>query len=174
VRALGTPISDSVTWQPYPSLFAPVDRDEAPTSGWSSRTVFIDGLDGATIETIERRLTDPGAPPSIVMLRVLGGAMARVPGDETSFGWRDRAALLWLITPFEDPADGAAIEAWTGAFHAELAGADAASYVNFMGAEGPDAVRAAYPAATYARLRELKRRYDPDDVFRANHHIRPA
>jgi FAD/FMN-containing dehydrogenase len=173
LRALGTPISDSVTWQPYPSLFAPVDRDQAPTSGWSSRTLFIDGLDDAAIDTIERRLTDPDAPESFVMLRVLGGAMARVPGDETAFGWRDRAALLWLITPFEDPAAGPAIEAWTAAFRAELAPADAASYVNFMGAEGPDAVRGAYPAGTYARLCELKRRYDPDNVFRANHNIPP-
>jgi hypothetical protein len=43
-----------------------------------------------------------------------------------------------------------------------------------MGDEGADAVRDAYPASSYARLRELKRRYDPDNVFRANHNIPPA
>jgi FAD/FMN-containing dehydrogenase len=43
-----------------------------------------------------------------------------------------------------------------------------------MGAEDADAIRGAYPAATYARLRELKRRYDPDNVFRGNHNIPPA
>jgi FAD/FMN-containing dehydrogenase len=43
-----------------------------------------------------------------------------------------------------------------------------------MGAEDTDAVRGAYPASAYARLRELKRRYDPDNVFRANHNIPPA
>jgi hypothetical protein len=42
------------------------------------------------------------------------------------------------------------------------------------GDEGTDAVRDAYPASSYARLRELKRRYDPDNVFRANHIICPA
>jgi FAD/FMN-containing dehydrogenase len=44
---------------------------------------------------------------------------------------------------------------------------------NFMGAEDADAVRGAYPAPAYARLRELKRRFDPDNVFRANHNVRP-
>jgi FAD/FMN-containing dehydrogenase len=99
--------------------------------------------------------------------------MARVPGDETAFGWRDRPVLLWLITPYEELGRAAAIEAWTAAFHAELPTAGAATYVNFMGAEGTDAVRGAYPASAYARLRELKRRYDPDNIFRANHNIPP-
>jgi len=67
-----------------------------------------------------------------------------------------------------------AIEAWTAAFHAELSTDRAPTYVNFMGDEGADAVRDAYPAFSYGRLRELKRRYDPDNVFRSNHNILPA
>lgn len=174
LRALGAPISDTVAWQPYPALFSPVDRDEEPTSGVSSRALFLDTLDDSTIDVIERRLTEADAPRAIVQLRVLGGAMARVPGDETAFGWRDRPVLLWLITPYEDLGRAAEIDAWTAAFRAELASDGAATYVNFMGDEGVDAVRDAYPASTYARLRELKQRYDPDNVFRANHNIRPA
>jgi FAD/FMN-containing dehydrogenase len=175
LRALGAPISDTVAWQPYPALFSPVDRDAEPTWGVSSRALFLDDLDDATIEVIERRLTEPDAPEeALVQLRVLGGAMARVPGDETAFGWRDQPALLWLITPYEDLGQAATSEAWTAAFHAELAARGAATYVNFMGDQGADAVRDAYPPSTYARLRELKRRYDPDNVFRANHNIRPA
>ena len=176
LRALGARIGDTVTWQPYPALFSPVDRNAEPTSGVSSRAVFLDTLDDATIEVIERRLTDPDAPWSLVQLRVLGGAMARVPRDATAFGWRDRPVLLWIIVPYEELDHAAAIEAWTAAFHAELPGpADGApTYVNFMGDEGADAVRDAYPAPSYARLCELKRRYDPDNVFRANHNIRPT
>ncbi len=173
LRALGAPISDTVTWQPYPALFSPVDRDAEPTWGISSRALFLDALDNATIDVIERRLTEADAPRAIVQLRVLGGAMARVPGDETAFGWRDRPALLWLITPYEEVDRAAANEEWTGASHAGLPGSGAATYVNFMGAEGADAVRGAYPAPAYARLRELKRRYDPDNIFRANQNIPP-
>lgn len=174
LRSLGAPISDTVTWQPYPALFSPVDRDAEPQWGISSRALFLDDLDDATIEVIERRLTEPGAPDALVQLRVLGGEMALVPGDATAFGWRDRPALLWLITPYEDLSQAATNESWTAAFHAELAAGGAATYVNFMGAEDADAVHGAYPAPTYARLRELKRRYDPANVFRSNHNIRPA
>jgi FAD/FMN-containing dehydrogenase len=174
LRALGAPISDAVTWQPYPALFSPVDRDEEPTWGVSSRALFLDALDDTTIDVIEQRLTETDAPKAIVQLRVLGGEMARVPGNAAAFGWRDRLALLWLITPYKELDRAAAIEAWTAAFRADLPADGAATYVNFMGAEDADAVRGAYPAPAYARLRELKRRYDPDNVFRANHNIPPG
>ena len=174
LRALGAPITDTVVWQPYPALFTPVDRDAEPRWGVSSRAFSLDDLDDAMIGVIERWLTEADAPYAIAQLRVLGGAMARVPADETAFGWRDRPALLWIIVPYEDLSQAAAIETWTAAFHAELAPNGAATYVNFMGDEGADVVRGAYPPSTYARLRELKRRYDPDNVFRANVNIRPA
>jgi FAD/FMN-containing dehydrogenase len=174
LRALGSPISDTVAVKPYPDLFSPVDREREPTWAISSRGLFADSLDDAMIDVIQRRLTEPGAPEALVQLRVLGGEMARVPADATAFGWRDQPLLLWLITPDHDIGRAADLEAWTAAFHAELAANGAATYVNFMGDEGADAVRDAYPASSYARLRELKRRYDPDNVFRANHNIRPA
>jgi FAD/FMN-containing dehydrogenase len=174
LRALATPMSDTIAPKPYPDLFSPVDPDEGPTWAISSRALFLDALDDAMIDVIVRRLTEPGAPEAIVQLRVLGGAMARVPGDATAFGWRDRPALLWLITPDKDLGRAAANEAWTAAFRAELPADGPATYVNFMGDEGADAVKDAYPASSYARLRELKRRYDPDNLFRANHNIRPA
>jgi FAD/FMN-containing dehydrogenase len=174
LRALATPMSDTIAPKAYPDLFAPVGPDEGPTWAISSRALFLDTLDDPMIDVIERRLTEPGAPEAIVQLRVLGGAMARVPADATAFGWRDRPALMWLITPDKDLARAAANEAWTAAFRAELPADGPATYVNFMGDEGADAVRDAYPASSYARLRELKRRYDPDNVFRANHNIIPA
>jgi hypothetical protein len=72
------------------------------------------------------------------------------------------------------PAGPPQNEAWTAAFRAELPVDGPETYVNFMGDEGADAVRDAYPASSYVRLRELKRRYDPDNLFRANHNIPPA
>lgn len=174
LRGIGSPIADTVAWKPYPDLFTPVDRDAESTWGVSSRALFLDDIDDPMAEVILRRLTEPGAPGALVELRVLGGAMARIHNDATAFGWRDRPALMWIVTPYEDLDRAAEHEAWTAAFRAELPIADAATYVNFMGVEDADAVRGAYPQATYARLRELKRGYDPDNLFRANHNIPPA
>ena len=174
LRALGSPISDTVTWKAYPDLFAPVDRDAEPLFGISSRSLFLDALDEATVDVILRRLTEAGAPDPVIQLRVLGAAMGRIPSDETAFGWREQPVLLWLNVWDPEISRAHANDAWNAAFHAELAGAVPASYVNFMGAEDAGAVRGAYPAPAYARLRELKRRYDPDNVFRANHNIPPS
>jgi FAD/FMN-containing dehydrogenase len=66
------------------------------------------------------------------------------------------------LPPYEDLDRAAEHEAWTAAFQAELSIGDAATYVNFMG------------APTYARLRELKRQYDPDNMFRSNGNIPPG
>ncbi len=163
-----------MTWKPYTDLFYPVDRDQVGTWGVSSRALFVDALDDATIEVILRRLAHPSAPEALVQVRVFGGEMARVPGDATAFRWRDRPAILWLITPYEDLSRAAEHDAWTAAFLAELPTSDATTYVNFMGDEGAEAVRGAYPAPTYARLRQLKLRYDPDNLFRSNHNIAPG
>jgi FAD/FMN-containing dehydrogenase len=57
---------------------------------------------------------------------------------------------------------------------ATLRQGDAAGYVNFLADEGPDAVRAAYPGATWDRLRDLKARYDPTNLFSRNQNIPPA
>ena len=65
-------------------------------------------------------------------------------------------------------------EAWLDAFAESLRGADEDAYVNFLGDEGPERARAAYPGETWSRLREVKRRYDPDNVFRVNHNVPPA
>ena len=96
--------------------------------------------------------------------------------DATAFGYRDRRALIWLITPYTDLAETERHRAWTADFASELvaAGCGSGAYVNFLGNNGEAALRAAYPPATLARLSEVKRRYDPDNMFRSNLNIPPA
>ena len=104
-----------------------------------------------------------------------GRAMARVGAtDATAFAHRDAAVMATIITLYEDPSTEAAQVAWTEALHEELAANDVGVYSNFLEAEGEERIRAAYPAGTYERLADVKRRYDPANLFHLNQNIRPA
>jgi FAD/FMN-containing dehydrogenase len=76
---------------------------------------------------------------------------------------------------YEQAADRPAHDAWAEAFAAALRGDGGPGvYVNFLGDEGPDRVREAYPGPTWDRLAEVKRRYDPGNLFRRNQNVPPA
>ena len=74
---------------------------------------------------------------------------------------------------YAEPADRARHEGWVTGFSAALHQADGA-YVNFLGDDGPARIHEAYPGATYERLAAVKRRYDPDNLFRLNQNIPPG
>ncbi len=173
LRSIGPGVEDSVGRKPYPALFPPPDGSRLATA---VRSLFIDDLDERAGEIIERHLADASTPDAWIQMRFLGGALARVMNDETAFGHRDRRAAATLITPFEDPTETAHHEAWAAEFEAELlaAGCGSGAFVNFLGTDGEAALHAAYPPATLARLIDVKRRYDPDNLFRLNLNVRPG
>ena len=109
-----------------------------------------------------------------VQLRVLGGALARVPSDATAFAHRDRRLFVNIAAMYTDSAEAATHDAWVAGVADSLGKDDAGGYVGFLGEEHGETVRAAYPGRTWDRLRNLKRRYDPDNLFRLNHNIPPA
>ena len=117
------------------------------------------------------------SPGSACDIHHMGGAFSRVAEDATAFP--DRSARYWLnIYGFwSDPADDAPRTAWTRSFHAAMQPvAKAGEYVNFLGADGPgldtrQSALTAYGASKLERLVELKRRYDPTNLFRLNHNI---
>jgi len=172
LRSLGPGVEDAIGRMPYPALFPRADGERI---GTADRTMFMDDLASPAIEVIERRLANPSSPDAWIQLRVLGGAMARVPNDATAFGHRERRAMATIVTPFEDVSEAARHEAWTGDFEAELlaAGCGPGAYVGFLGTNDEAALHAAYPPATLARLVATKQRYDPGNLFRSNLNIRP-
>ena len=94
-----------------------------------------------------------------------------MPGEERD---RDAPVMVTIITPYADPATEPAQRAWTDGLYEALAAHDAGVYSNFLEAEGDERIRAAYPGGTYERLADIKRRYDPRNLFRMNQNIRPA
>ncbi len=103
------------------------------------------------------------------------GAMSRVPEDATAFGYRNWPYNFLVTSIWSDPADADANVQWTRelweAMQPHLADA---VYVNYLGDEGEDRVRDAYPPAKYERLVALKTKYDPTNLFRMNQNIKPA
>jgi FAD/FMN-containing dehydrogenase len=172
-RALATPLAEGVFPMPYPGIYDFTAEGGKPGAG-VTRSVMLDALDDETIDTILTRVASPSSPAAISEVRVLGGAMARVPADATAFAHRDARILFAVITPFEDPAEAPIHEAWTQSYIEELAPKGTGVYSNFLGADGEARIREAYPAATYERLAEVKRAYDPGNLFKLNQNIAPA
>lgn len=138
------------------------------------RSLFVDTIDRPAAETIVDRLQASTAPMSVAQLRVLGGAMARVPNEATAFAHRGRRFMVAVGAIYERAEETAVHEAWVADFAAALRRGDPGVYVNFLGDEGEARVREAYPGSTWDRLAAIKRRYDPTNVFRLNQNIPPA
>ena len=118
------------------------------------------------------------SPMSAIHLYHMGGAVARVGPACTAFSGRTAAYTYNLISTWTDPAqDGLHIGA-NRDMAADLAPhSQDGSYVNFLtdtAGDSTDTVQAAYGDALYGRLARLKREFDPGNLFRANHNIRPA
>jgi FAD/FMN-containing dehydrogenase len=171
-RALAAPIVDMVKPMAYPEIYPPEDPEYRPTP--VQRTFFLDRLEPKAATTIIEFLEASDASLRAAQLRVLGGAMARVPVEETAFAHRQRR-ILGVVVNFHDKTreDMARRQSWADEFNAALLPSDDAGYVNFLGNEGPARVRAAYPGETWDRLVDVKRRYDPRNLFRLNQNIPP-
>jgi FAD/FMN-containing dehydrogenase len=170
-RALADPIVDQLRPIEYPEIYPPDDPDYRPLA--ISRTMFVDTFDRALAAIVLEHLEASTSPMRVAQLRVLGGAMARVPADATAFAHRDRRIMANVAAFYAGPEDRAEKEAWVDGLGAVLRGSYGA-YVNFLGDEGAARVREAYPGRTWDRLATVKRRYDPENLFRLNQNVPPA
>ena len=171
-RALATPFADLVKPMPYPEMYPPDDESYRPKA--FDHTLFLDSVDRAAAQTIVDQLNASDASLRAVQLRVLGGAMARVPADATAFAHRERRIMAVVVSFYEGADDLPRRKAWVEGLVASLDQGVAGAYVNFLRDEGEERIRAAYPAATWDRLAAVKHRYDPTNMFRLNQNIPPA
>jgi FAD/FMN-containing dehydrogenase len=170
-RALATPLADMVHPMPYPEIYPPEDDSYHPTA--VSRTMFLDAIDEDVAATILRYLSESDSPMRVAQIRVLGGAIARVPEAATAYAHRSSRIMVNLAAFYMGDDDKPARQKWLGKFAAAIRQGDDGAYVNFLGDE-PERIRAAYPGRTWDRLVEIKRRYDPTNLFRLNQNIPPA
>lgn len=172
-RALSAPLADMLKPMKYPEIYPPEEGgDYHPVA--ASFTMFVDQIDRSVAETIVNRLRLSTASMSVAQLRVLGGALGRVPADATAFAHRNSRIMVNIAALYEKPEDRATHEAWVADFASALQQNDRGAYVNFLGDEDEARIRAAYPGFTWERLAAIKARYDPDNLFRLNQNIQPA
>jgi FAD/FMN-containing dehydrogenase len=171
-RALATPIADMVRPMSYAEMYPPDEEEFRPVA--ASRTMFVDSVGREAAETILERIQASSAMMSATQIRVLGGAVSEVPADATAYAHRDSRIMVNVAALYQDPEERPAHEAWVNGLAGELLQDNDGAYVGFLADEGEDRVRAAYPGPTWDRLRAIKRRYDPDNLFRLNQNIPPA
>jgi FAD/FMN-containing dehydrogenase len=174
LRKLGGHSGDSVTtmsyldWQSAPDPSFPTGRLHFWKAGW---------LRELTTEAIETMLdATPGIPSrfSGIGTQRMSGASARVATEATAFAHRRPQWDFLILSQWDDPAQSQRNIEWTRTVHERMRPyLDDAAYINNLGTEGDHRVRAAY-GKNYARLAELKRRYDPTNLFRHNQNILPA
>ena len=143
---------------------------------WKSH--FVDSLpDDLIDEVVDHYLAHPPDGGDEVLIEQMHGAALRVPPDATAFSRREKSFNVTAMATWEDTATDAAHIAWARRTPAALGerSASGGGYLNYGAPDEPiERVRAAYGDAKFERLRQVKRRYDPHNLFRFNHNIPPA
>src|SRR5690606_3675695 len=138
------------------------------------RSAFFDHLPDAAIDRFIE-LADPvPSPYSSLFLEPLGGAIARRPAVATAFPHRERAACVAAVPKWENAADDAHMLSWADRMFEALAPHAAPGvYVNYLDSVAAEPAGAAW-GGNLDRLAQVKRRWDPGNLFRVNHNIPPA
>ena len=178
LRAFGPPLVVQIATMPYLQLQSLLEPGFPPGQQNFWKSNFLRELNDAAIDLLVELFKRVPSPTSAMAIEYLGGALARVKADETAFAHRDKLFNLLIVGIWPDPKDNRDQIEWVrGLWHAMQPYSTAGVYVNYLGRnadEEPDRVRAAYGKEKYDRLVELKRRYDPDNVFCLNQNIDPA
>ena len=173
LRALGDPIADVISPHRFTDWEAAFDPLLTPGARnyWKSHD-FADLPDDA-IKVIVEAVHALPSPECELFIANVGGAVARIPAEATPWPNRDAHFIMNVHTRWRDKAQDGTCIAWTRQlFDATAPFASGSVYVNFMPDDEKDRVENAY-GKNYRRLADIKRRYDPENLFRMNQNIRP-
>ena len=174
-KTWGSPLMVEVGRMPYPVMNTLLDAGypRGSLNYWLSS--FTRGLPDGLIDTMVERFASVPSPMTAILLEHFHGAVTRVGVTDTAVPHRAEGWNLLIPSVWIDPAATDENIAWTRETHARLRPhLDEGRWLNYLGDDqAGDAVRAAY-GPNYERLLEVKRRYDPENVFHHNHNIDPA
>lgn len=175
IKALA-PAVDLLGPIPYVVQQTLIDEPNAPGQRYYVKTEYLDALPDGAIDTLLAHAASMTSPHTqITFQHYGGGAIAQRSEGETAYRHRDAKFIFFAITAWHSADEDDTHIAWTRQFGTAMkpfARGDA--YVNFLGADDADRVKAAYPAESYDRLVALKAKYDPENLFRLNLNIPPG
>ena len=178
MRSIGQPSDESVQPMAYLELQSIGDANHVHGKRRYSAGHYLTELPDAAIEAfLSRGVTgdpDDWSRVAGAGFQAYGGAIGEVANDDSAFSHRDALVEFFAGSTWTDPAEDLERMASARAYGAALAPFASGVYVNVLFDEGAEGVRRAYGDAKLARLADLKRRYDPDNVFHLNQNIVPA
>src|SRR4051812_3941056 len=160
---------------PYTAIQKLLEEPSPPglRNYWTAE--FLDDLPDAAIDVLAEHHARVPSPFTQMPLLPGGGAIARVPEEADALGYRQAPWNVHMVAMWADPADDERNMAWVRETAAALKPwAAGRAYLNFLGAEGPSRIRAAYGEEKFARMQALKDAYDPGNLFRLNQNITPT
>jgi FAD/FMN-containing dehydrogenase len=175
LRTFGPPLADQVGPLSYVALQSISEHFNPPGLRNYNRSDYLQALSDDAIATMVEHFATVPTPQTHIVLEHLGGAVGRIEPDATAIAYRDATYNMLTVGIWEDPAADAPNIHWARALWERMQPFSAGgAYINYMGEEGEDRVRAAYSPATYARLVALKKTYDLANMFRLNQNIKPT
>lgn len=174
LRRIGRPAVDTVNVMPYPRLQSMFDNGSLAGFRNFWKSPFLGDLPDWAIDVIQDFSTRMTSPISQVLVTHMEGAVADMSETATPFYFRKAPYYLEILAKWaERESDEQRHLEWAEAFHTAMSPYSAGgSYINFLGEAGPEQVAASY-GTNLDRLRSIKRRYDPANLFRVNHNIQP-
>jgi len=174
LKQFGPPVMDAIGPIPYSVMNGLFDAGFAKGTLNYWKSSFVTDLSDDAIGIIVDRFSACPSPMSAILIEHFHGAASRVPVDQTACAMRLTGFNVLIAAQWLDAADSGRQIAWARETYAALEPYLAATrYVNYLGDdESGDPAAVAY-GPNYARLRDLKTKYDPDNFFRGNVNIRP-
>ena len=176
LTSFGSPLGRFHGPMPYAVLQSALDGVDPHGHRYWERGDYLAGLPDDAIDALVTGARTISSPLSEILLFPMGGAVARVPSEATAFGDRSAPWAVWIASQWTDPDEDDLHRDWTRGFSETLAPwTTGAVYVNAIGGDVTDARKAAAYGgpAKLERLRELKRAWDPENLFHLNANVAP-
>jgi len=176
LRELAEPVVDMSGQMPFVMAQQLFDPEYPDGRRYYWKSTYLAELDDSTCKLLDRYAASRPSPLSSIDVWALGGAMREQPAGGSAFARREAPLLIGLEANWDDPGADEDNLRWARDLYGELSERSRdGAYLNFagFGEEGEELLRASF-GDNYERLKEVKSKYDPENVFRSNLNIPPA